>query len=82
MAAARLRQLVDELRILTSAFPDLRDSFDPDELPIEYILKRDAHSEPSSTPNPAAPRLTAARRRTSTGAARRHAGRKQPGSDE
>jgi hypothetical protein len=50
MAAARLRQLVDEFRMLTSAFPDLRDAFDPDELPIDFILRRDAPSEPATPP--------------------------------
>ena len=48
MATARLRQLRDEFRILTSAFPDLRDAFDPDELPIDFILKRDAPSGPAA----------------------------------
>jgi len=50
MAAARLRQLVDEFRLLTSAFPDLRDAFDPDELPIDFILKRDAQAERLTPP--------------------------------
>jgi hypothetical protein len=44
-AALKLRQLIDELHLLTSAFPDLRDAFDPDELPIEFILKRDSQAE-------------------------------------
>ena len=50
MASASLRQLIDEFRFLTSAFPDLRDAFDPDELPIDFILKRDARSEPVPPP--------------------------------
>ena len=45
-AALRLRQLLDEVHLLTSAFPDLRDAFDPDELPIEFILRRDSQAEP------------------------------------
>jgi hypothetical protein len=49
-AAIRLRRLIDEVRLLTSAFPDLRDAFDPDELPIDFILKRDAQSEPVTPP--------------------------------
>ena len=51
-AVLRVRQLLDDFRILTSAFPDLRDAFDPDELPIEVILKRDSQSEPYATPDP------------------------------
>jgi hypothetical protein len=41
-AASRLRQLVDKIRILMVSFPDLRDAFDADELPIAFILKRDS----------------------------------------
>jgi hypothetical protein len=45
-AAFRLRQLLDELGMVISSFPDLRDAFDPDELPLEFILKRDSQTEP------------------------------------
>jgi hypothetical protein len=48
-AAFRLRQLMDHLSLLVSAFPDLRDAFDPDELPLEFILKRDSQAEPVDT---------------------------------
>jgi hypothetical protein len=41
-AARRLRELVDELAILFSAFPDLHDAFDADELPVSFIMRRDA----------------------------------------
>jgi hypothetical protein len=41
-AALRLRQLLDELRVLMGAFPDLHDAFDADELPLAFILKRDS----------------------------------------
>ncbi len=39
-AEARARELVDELRLLTATFPHLRESFDRDELPITFILRR------------------------------------------
>jgi hypothetical protein len=39
-ARERLQELVDEIKLLTVTFPDLRDSFDPDELPTKFILKR------------------------------------------
>ncbi len=45
-AAFRLRQLLDELGMLVGSFPDLREAFDPDELPLEFILKRDSQTEP------------------------------------
>jgi hypothetical protein len=41
-AEARFRELVDELRLLTVAFPHLREAFDPEELPISFLLKRGA----------------------------------------
>ena len=44
-AAFWLRQLLDELGMLIGLFPDFRDAFDPDELPIEFILKRDSQTE-------------------------------------
>ena len=41
-AALRLRELADELAILFSAFPDLHDAFDADELPVSFTIRRDA----------------------------------------
>ena len=40
-AAFGLRQLMDEFRLLTASFPDLHDAFDPDDLPLAFILRRD-----------------------------------------
>jgi hypothetical protein len=45
-AASSLRRMNDELQMLMSSFPNLRDAFDPDDLPVEFILKRDSHLEP------------------------------------
>lgn len=58
-AALRLRQLLDEFQLLMGAFPDLHDAFDPDELPLAFILKRDsrltqADAEPSKRFSPGA----------------------------
>jgi hypothetical protein len=39
-AEARFRELVDELEMLTTSFPHLRDAFDRDELPINFILRQ------------------------------------------
>ena len=41
-AALRLRELANELDILLGAFPDLHDAFDADELPVSFIMRRDA----------------------------------------
>ena len=39
-AEARYRELLDELKSLSKSFPHLRDSFDRDELPVNFILRR------------------------------------------
>ena len=44
-AGFTLHQLLDEIQLLAVAFPRLRDAFDADELPIAFILKRDAPRE-------------------------------------
>jgi hypothetical protein len=41
-AALRLRELLNELDLLLGLFPDLRDAFDAEELPVSFIVKRDA----------------------------------------
>jgi len=41
-AAIEFKALVDELKFLLEMFPHLRDSYDPDELPVPFILKRHA----------------------------------------
>ena len=66
-AAARVRELTHELDLLLNLFPDLADAFDPDELPVAYIVGRDAWRESGKpakgalAPGAARP---AARRRT------------------
>ena len=42
-AAIEFRALVNELKFLLDMFPHLRDSYDPDELPVKFILKRDSN---------------------------------------
>jgi hypothetical protein len=37
-AQAQLRDLAQEARYLLGLFPDLRDSFDSDELPINFLI--------------------------------------------
>ena len=41
-AEARLRELAEEAKQLLKVFPDLSASFDEDELPLNFILRRGA----------------------------------------
>jgi hypothetical protein len=41
-AELRVRELAQELKLLVATFPHLRDSFDQDELPLPFIIARDA----------------------------------------
>jgi len=41
-AEVQLRDLVREVKNLIGLFPHLRDSFDRDELPLSFIIRRDA----------------------------------------
>jgi hypothetical protein len=56
VALARLRALSGRLAVLTVALPDLRDAFDPDAMPISFILERDgqraAHETAATPPQP------------------------------
>jgi hypothetical protein len=47
-AEVRTRELLDELRLLVSQFPHLRDSFDKDELPVRFILAEGRGRTPES----------------------------------
>jgi hypothetical protein len=65
-AEARFRELIDEMKKLTQSFPHLRDSFDADELPVNFILRRGRETTRTSGPgkrtwSPAARRAAAAR---------------------
>lgn len=39
-AEARLQDLIHEAKLLVQLFPHLRDSFDPDELPVSFIVAK------------------------------------------
>jgi hypothetical protein len=41
-ASNQFRALVDEMKLLLDLFPHIRDSYDADELPLSFIMKRDA----------------------------------------
>ncbi len=43
-AEARFQELTQELKLLVDLFPHLRDAVDEDELPVSFIIQRDAAS--------------------------------------
>lgn len=64
-AEARLRELLEEASSLVRLFPTLRDSFDPDELPVPFLLKRGAaRAAKGVTGGANASRASEGRRRT------------------
>ena len=64
-AALRLHELANELDILFSAFPDLRDAFDADELQVSFIMRRDARRARAKAVTRQRPMSAAARRAVS-----------------
>ena len=48
-AEARFHALVDELKLLTLAFPHLKEAYDADDLPIPFLLKRGAARAAAAT---------------------------------
>jgi hypothetical protein len=43
-AEVQVRELLQEIKYLLELFPDLRDSFEPDELPVSFLLAAGARS--------------------------------------
>ena len=39
-AEVQFRELIQEAKLLVGLFPHLRDSYDSDELPLDFIIKR------------------------------------------
>jgi len=64
-AALRLRELANELHTLLMAFPDLHDSFDADELPVSFIVRRDARRARAKAVRRQKPMSAAAKRAVS-----------------
>jgi hypothetical protein len=64
-AALRLRKLANELDTLLSAFPDLHDAFDADELPVSFIVRRDARRAQAKAVRRQKPMSAAAKRAVS-----------------
>jgi hypothetical protein len=61
-AEARLSDLLHELKLLANLFPGLTDSFDPDELPVGFLLKRDSRRA-TAAPSGRRRRMSAAARK-------------------
>jgi hypothetical protein len=64
-AALRLRELANELDLLLRVFPDLHDAFDADELPVSFIVRRDARRAGASAVKRQKPMSAAAKRAVS-----------------
>jgi hypothetical protein len=62
-AEARFRELTSELKLLVDLFPHLRDAVDDDELPVSFIIQRDAASPAPGRGRKAAPRRPRAPRK-------------------
>jgi hypothetical protein len=84
-AAFRLRQLLDEFQVLVGSFPDLHDAFDPDDLPLAFILRRDSRL-PQGSVEPSMPFSArpddAVRRQTRSSRTARHRDRRKQTPDE
>lgn len=61
-AEVRARFLADELKLLFSAFPHLHDAFDPDELPVPFLLRVGAERPACAPPRKRKAMSPAARR--------------------
>jgi hypothetical protein len=63
-AEARFKELIDEVKLLLVAFPHLHDAYEPEDLPIPFLLKRGAErAARSRRPASSAARRTSARKR-------------------
>jgi uncharacterized protein (DUF2461 family) len=64
-AVLRLRELANDLHTLLIAFPDLHDAFDADELPVLFIVRRDARRARAKAVRRQKPMSAAAKRAVS-----------------
>lgn len=55
-ADARFHEIIDELKLLTVAFPHLRDAYDPEDQPVNFLLKRGADRAARRAKRPATKR--------------------------
>ena len=62
-AEVRLRELVQEAKNVIDLFPHLRDSYDRDELPVSFIIRRDADRVTRASAQRPRRRMSAAARR-------------------
>ena len=69
-AQAQLNDLVHEIKMLVELFPHLRDSFDKDELPIPFLLKKGARKVAKGATAEAAPAPRVKKKRNLSSAAR------------
>jgi hypothetical protein len=64
-AEARFKELIDEIKLLTVAFPHLHDAYEPEDLPIPFLLKQgaDRAATPRRAPAGRTRRASARKRR-------------------
>ena len=62
-AQARLREMAEEAKQLLNVFPDLSASFDEDELPVNFILRKGARKQAAATGVRRRRRMSAAQRK-------------------
>lgn len=65
-AEIQLRDLIQEVRYLIDLFPHLRDSFDEDELPLRFIMARDADRARAGAERPRRRKMSAAARKAAS----------------
>lgn len=78
-AEVRARFLAEELKLLFAAFPHLEDAFDPDHLPIPFILKTGAARQAAGPARKRKPMSAAARKAVGERMKRYWAARKASG---
>ncbi len=78
-AEVRARFLAEELKLLFAAFPHLADAFDPDELPISFLLKAGAERQVGRRSRTRKPMSAAARKAVGDRMKRYWAARKAAG---
>jgi hypothetical protein len=71
-AEVRFRELVDEAKSLIGLFPHLRDAFDPDELPLPFIIKEGARRAALPQSSARRSRMSPAARRAASERMKRH----------
>jgi hypothetical protein len=71
-ATVRLQDLIYEAKLLLQLFPDLRDSFDKDELPVSFIMAKGSGRAATRGPRRRRRPMSAARRKAASARMKRY----------